>query len=68
MTCRLGKSLKSFSSCNTELTLSLLMKTPEAFVGNVDQDQTAHSVQSDLLSTLSTFSFKIIAKLFYILQ
>ena len=29
------------------LTLSLLMMTEEAFVDNVDQDQTAQNVQSD---------------------
>ena len=33
------------------------MMTQEAFVDSVDQDQTAHSVQSDLWSTLSTISF-----------
>ena len=33
------------------------MTTQEAFVDSVDQDQTAKNVQSDLLSTLSTFSF-----------
>ena len=35
-----------------------MMKTQEAFVDNVDQDQTAHNVQSDLWSTLTTF-FKL---------
>ena len=38
------------------LTLSLLM-TQEVFVDIVDQDQTAQNVQSNLWSTLSTFSF-----------
>ena len=37
-------------------TLSLLMMIQEAFVGNVDQDQTTKNVQSNLRSTLSTFS------------
>ena len=31
------------------------MMTQEAFVGSVDQDQTAQNVQSYFLSTLSTF-------------
>ena len=31
------------------------MTTLEAFADSVDQDQTAQNVQSDLLSTLSTF-------------
>ena len=38
------------------------MMTQEAFVYNVDQDQTAQNVPSDLWSTLSTFSFWIITK------
>ena len=42
---------------NRLLTISLLMTTQEAFVDSVDQDQTAQNVQSDLWSTLSTFSF-----------
>ena len=33
------------------------MTTQEAFVDSVDQDQTAQNVQSDLCSSLSTFSF-----------
>ena len=44
------------------------MTTQEAFVDIVDQDQTAEDMQSDLWSTLSTFSFQIITKLFLILQ
>ena len=32
----------------TNLTLSILLTTQEAFVDSVDQDQTALSVQSDL--------------------
>ena len=32
---------------STPLSLSLLMTTQEAFVDNVDQDQTAQNVQSD---------------------
>ena len=32
----------------SKLTLSLLMTTQEAFVDSVDQDYTAHYVQSDL--------------------
>ena len=46
-------------------TFSLLMTTValEAIVDSVDQDQTAQNVQSDLLSTLSTFSFQIITKI-----
>ena len=38
------------------LTLSLQMKTLEAFVDSEDQDQTAQNVQTDPWSTLSTFS------------
>ena len=30
--------------CGKELTLSLLMMTQEAFVDNVDQDQTAQNI------------------------
>ena len=33
------------------------MMAQEAFVDSVDQDQSAQSMQSDLWSTLSTFSF-----------
>ena len=33
---------------NPLLTLFLLMMTQEPFVDSLDQDQTAHSVQSDL--------------------
>ena len=33
------------------------MPTQEAFVDSVDQDQTAQKAQSELWSTLSTFSF-----------
>ena len=44
-------------TCGKELTLSLLMMTQEGFVDSVDQDQTAQNGQSDLCSTLSTFSF-----------
>ena len=40
------------------------MTTQEAFVDSVDQDQTARNVQSDLWSTLSTFSFYIISESF----
>ena len=36
------------SSSRLDLRPSLLMMTQEAFVDSVDQDQTAHSVQSDL--------------------
>ena len=42
---------------NLSLTLSLLMTRQETFVESVDQDQTAQNMQSDNLSTLSTFSF-----------
>ena len=38
------------------------MTTQEAFVDSVDQDQIAQNVQSDLWSTLSTFSFWIKTK------
>ena len=38
-----------------DVTFSLLMTTLEAFVDRVDQDQTVW--QSDLWSTLSTYSF-----------
>ena len=34
-----------------------MMMCQEAFVDSVDQDQTAQNMQSDLWSTLSTFSF-----------
>ena len=54
-------------SSGTELTLSILMTTQEAFVDSVDQDQTVQNVQSDLLSTLSSFSFYIIMKSFLVL-
>ena len=37
-----------FKSDNLRLTLFLLMTTHESFVDNVDQDQTAQNVQSDL--------------------
>ena len=40
------------------------MTTQEAFVDSVDQDQTAQNVQSDLWSTLPSFSFKITTELF----
>ena len=40
------------------------MMTQEALVDSVDQDQNAHNMQSDLWSTLSTFSFKLITELF----
>ena len=40
------------------------MTTLYAFVESVDQDQTAQNVQSDLWSTLSTFSFLIITEWF----
>ena len=33
------------------------MMTQEGFVDSVDHDQTAEDMQSDLWSTLSTFSF-----------
>ena len=33
------------------------MTTQEAFLDSVDQNQTAQNVQSDVLSTQSTFSF-----------
>ena len=33
------------------------MMTQEAFADSVDQDEAAQNVQSDLLSTLPTFSF-----------
>ena len=37
------------STCfSKEVTFSLQLTTPEGFVDSVDQDQTAHSVQSDL--------------------
>ena len=39
------------------LALSVMLTTKEAFVYSADQDQTAQNVQSDLGSTLSTFSF-----------
>ena len=39
------------------LTLSLMMTTQEAFMNNVDQDQTAQNIQSYLWSTLSEFPF-----------
>ena len=39
------------------LVLLLLLMTKKAFVDCVDQDQTAQNMQSDLWSTLSTFSF-----------
>ena len=60
------KPLKEFiiELKNLGLTLSLLMTTQKAFVDSVDQDQTAQNVQSDLCSTLSTFSFYIISKSF----
>ena len=53
--------LKEFSE--GKLTLFLLMTTQEALVDSVDQDHTVQNVQSDLGSTLSTFSSKIITKL-----
>ena len=40
------------------------MTKQEAFVDIVDQDQTAHNVQSDLWSTLSTVSFQILTDSF----
>ena len=40
------------------------MTIQEAFTDSIDQDQTAQNVQSDLWSTLSTFSFSIIIELF----
>ena len=40
--------LMIFLSTDKKLTLSSLMMTQEAFVDNVDQDQTAQNVQSDL--------------------
>ena len=36
------------------------MTTLDALVDDVGQDQTAQNVQSNILSTLSTFSFEII--------
>ena len=45
------------TACQESLTLSLLLTTQEAFVDSVDQDQTAQDMQSELWSTLSTFSF-----------
>ena len=48
-----------------ELTLFLLMTTQEAFVDNVDQDQTAQNVLFDLWSTLSTFSSYITIESFF---
>ena len=46
MSCILAKG--SLMHLYDVLTLSLLMTTQEAFVDNVDQDQTAYNVQSDL--------------------
>ena len=38
----------NFVSGSRELTLSLLLTTLAAFLDNVDQDQTAQSMESDL--------------------
>ena len=53
VTYRLNMTLAARGS----LTLSQLMTIQEAFVDNVDKDQTACSVQSDHDLHLSTFSF-----------
>ena len=45
------------------IALSILLTTQEAFVDSVSQDQTPQNVLSDLGSTMSTFSFKIVTKL-----
>ena len=51
-------STKSFQKVFTQglLNLPLLMTTQEAYVDSVDQDQKAQNMQSDLSSTLYTFS------------